>query len=82
MSFHGSKRGAFEEHYSPKHLAKLWGVSPDTIRKLFDEEPGVFIVEREETRSKRRYRTMRIPASVAARVHARFVKTSVRAKME
>lgn len=64
-----------EPHYTPKQLAKLWGVSVQTIIRLFENEPGVLILGSEtETRYTRKYRTMRIPASVAARVHEHFTQ--------
>ena len=64
-----------EPHYTPKQLAKLWGVSVQTIIRLFENEPGVLILGSAiESRFTRKYRTMRIPASVAARVHERFTQ--------
>jgi hypothetical protein len=32
---------AEEKHWSPIEVAKQWGVSPDLIRSLFRDEPGV-----------------------------------------
>ncbi|HTZ49953.1 MAG TPA: hypothetical protein VMH20_20375 [Verrucomicrobiae bacterium] len=62
--------GAFrEEHFTPKQLGELWGLSTDFIRRRFSKEPGVLIFPNHEP-GKRRYNTLRIPASVAARVHA------------
>lgn len=61
---------AMEKHFTPEELGELWGLSADTIRRLFDEEPGVLVIQRSKRRS-RRYRTLRIPASVAERVHRR-----------
>lgn len=61
----------FERHFSPEDLAELWGLSGDTIRRLFEKEPGVLVIERCTKSRARRYRTMRIPESVALRVHRR-----------
>ncbi len=61
-----------ERHYTPVELAEAWGLSPDLIRELFENEDGVLIVSRNQTRYKRQYRTFRIPESVAARVHRRL----------
>ncbi len=61
-----------ERHYSPAELAELWGLSSDTIRRLFEDEPGVVTIGERNPRSKRRYVTLRIPQSVAARVHRRL----------
>jgi hypothetical protein len=62
-----------EHHYSPAELAELWGLSPDSVRRLFESEPDVLVVESVSGRyRRRRYRTLRIPASVAERVHRRM----------
>ena len=61
-----------ERHYSPEDLGKLWNVSGDTVRRLFEREPGVLVIERARSRNARRYRTLRIPESVAERVHRRL----------
>ena len=60
-----------EKHYAAGELAALWGLSADTIRRLFANEPGVVILSRHNLR-KRTYRTLRIPASVADRVHSKL----------
>lgn len=58
-----------EKHYSVAELAKLWQLSKNTIRRMFENEPGVLKWGSGEGRFKRRYQTLRIPESVAARVH-------------
>lgn len=58
-----------EKHFSPTELAEAWGVSTETIRVIFRKEPGVLKLGRAETRYKRGYFTLRIPESVAQRVH-------------
>jgi hypothetical protein len=63
---------AAERHYTPEELANLWSLSADTVRRLFEREPGVLLIERPRLRGRRRYRTLRIPESVAARVHRRL----------
>jgi hypothetical protein len=64
---------SLEKHFSPKELGELWGLSSDTIRRFFHREPGVLVLK-QCTRGKRRYRTLRIPASVAERFHRRLTK--------
>jgi hypothetical protein len=59
-------------HYSPAELGELWGLSADSIRKLFLREPGVLVIAEGSAHGKRRYRTLRIPAAVAERVHRRL----------
>ena len=64
---------AFERHFTPEELGKVWGLSSDTVRRVFEKEPGVLVIQ--STRSgahARRYRTLRIPESVAMRVHRRM----------
>jgi hypothetical protein len=59
---------AEEQHYTPGQLAKLWGLSVSTIRRLFERTwlAGDRVAG---APAKRGYRTLRIPTSVAARVH-------------
>ena len=61
-----------EKHFSPAELAEAWGLSSDTIRNIFREEPGVLKYGKTETRHRRGYITLRIPLSVAERVHRRM----------
>jgi hypothetical protein len=60
-----------ERHFSPDELGQIWSLSADTVRRLFECEPGVLVIERKRSRA-RRYRTLRIPESVALRVHQRL----------
>ena len=61
----------FERHFSVEALSALWGMSDDFIRRLFLHEPGV-VVFCHHRPGRRVYRTLRIPASVALRVHVRM----------
>jgi hypothetical protein len=63
---------AQEQHMSPAELGKLWGLSARFIRDLFRDEKGVLLIDRPEKMHKRGYSTIRIPSSVAARVHLRL----------
>ena len=62
-----------EKHYTPAELAKLWCFSEDTIRRWFENEPGVLLQNRPERLHKRGYKSMRIPTSVVARVYAKHL---------
>ena len=42
-----------EKHYSPQELAKVWGVSVQTIRDVFRDEPGVLKLGSDGTRTRR-----------------------------
>jgi AraC-like DNA-binding protein len=63
---------AFEDHYTVQEIAEKWHLSETAVRKLFRHEPGVIKIDSPESRFKRGYRTLRVPASVAERVHARL----------
>jgi hypothetical protein len=60
-----------EKHYAPDELAALWGVSAETIRSIFRQEPGVLRIT-QPNEKKRKYVLTRIPHSVAERVHKRL----------
>lgn len=61
-----------ERHYSVAELAQLWNLSEKTIRRMFEKEPGVLQWGGKETRFKRAYTTLRIPETVASRIHRRL----------
>ena len=63
----------FEEpHYTVAQIGEIWNLSRDVVRKIFENEPGVFVIGNNGSRSKRGYHTLRIPQSVAERVHRRM----------
>ena len=57
---------AVERHYTVAELAEQWNLSRDTIRRMFENEPGVVVFTHPKL-NKRVYRTLRIPESVAKR---------------
>jgi hypothetical protein len=59
----------FERHYAPKDLAELWQLDESTVRRLFQDEPGVLKIGQTGRRTKRDYVTLRIPESTAARFY-------------
>lgn len=63
---------ASEKHYSIIEISKLWALSQKTVRKIFENEPGVIQWGAEETRHKRGYRTLRVPETVLLRVHRKL----------
>ena len=80
-----TKLGAIEEmagapefavrHYSPAEIAELWSLSVDTVRKMFEKEPGVLVIGNTvPRRGKRSYTTLRIPAHVVERIHRRLTR--------
>jgi hypothetical protein len=61
---------ALEQHYTVQEIAELWAVSTMTVRWIFRDQPGVLKPKGRKTfLSARAYESLRIPASVVARVH-------------
>ena len=61
---------ALERHYTPKQIGEMWGLDETTVRRIFQDEPGVFKIGKTRRRDgKRDYVSLRIPESVAVRVH-------------
>ena len=62
-----SPAALLEPHYTPAQVAEAWG-------RMFEREAGVLVIEPAPGRysRRRRHRTLRIPASVAERVHRRM----------
>jgi hypothetical protein len=63
-----------EPHFTPRELAQGWGLSDDTIRRWFEDEPGVLKGGVDGSRGRRRKMFLRIPASVAQRVYEERTK--------
>jgi DNA-binding LacI/PurR family transcriptional regulator len=53
-----------QEFFTIAEVAKMLKVSPDTISRRFEKEPGVIDLGAPERRYKRRDRVLRIPAAV------------------
>jgi hypothetical protein len=62
---------SFEKLFTPAELADLWSLSLDTVRRLFEREPGILMLSLSRP-GRRRYRTLRIPLTVADRVYRRL----------
>lgn len=54
--------------YTISDAARLTGLSRQTITRIFEREQGVIVMKRSATRSKRNYRSIRIPRPVYERV--------------
>jgi hypothetical protein len=75
QSFCEDAPGYAVRHYSPGEIAELWSLSVDSVRKIFENEPGVLVLgNTQPRRGKRSYTTLRIPANVMERVHRRLSK--------
>ncbi len=75
VSTHIALPEILERHFSVQTLAELWGLSTDAIRDLFENEPGVLTLGARTSGRKRKYVTLRIPESVAARVYKRMTSS-------
>lgn len=65
---------ALERHFTPQEIADIWRLDVSTIIRIFKDSPGVLKIGREGRRDgKRDYTSLRIPASVVQRVHAKRV---------
>jgi len=59
-----------ERHFSPQELAARWILDESTVRRMFQDEPGVLKIGKRGRRDgKRDYVTLRIPESIARRKH-------------
>jgi hypothetical protein len=56
-------------YYTVKEIAALLKLSPDTVRRLFRNEPGVLALGNTGRRGKRRHVTLRIPQAVLEQVY-------------
>lgn len=67
-----TETAAAERHYTPAEVADLWRLNVETIRRLFQNEPGVMVLQGPVRKGKRPYKTIRIPYRVLERVRARL----------
>jgi hypothetical protein len=59
----------------------MWGVSPDTIRRLFEGEPGVLKIGNPKPFRRRKYVSIRVPESVVKRVHHKLCSVPIPVKV-
>ena len=55
------------QFYTPADVASILKVSTDTVLRKFSDYPGVIDLGTPESKSKRRYSTLRIPRDVLER---------------
>ena len=72
---------ALERHYRARELAKLWGVSANTVIRMFAAEPGVLNLSNFSTPGKRKYTLLSIPESIALAVHSRLRQNPLQASL-
>lgn len=65
---------AMEQHFTVKELAEIWKLSVATVERMVRDEPGVFRFNERisgrllSNKTRARY-SIRVPASVAQRIH-------------
>jgi len=64
---------ALERHYTVAEVAQLWGVSKNTVRRIFKDVPGVLRIGSRKPRT-RKYQTISIPERVLTATHAALTK--------
>lgn len=67
-----SEPAPVERHFTAGEVAELWHLNVETVRRLFEHEPSVIVLQAPIGNGKRTYRTLRIPQSVLDRVHKRL----------
>jgi hypothetical protein len=68
-----------EKQFSSSELAGVWGLSIETIRRMFEKTVGVLRIAVPNVR-KRQFTTFLIPLDAATRVHQRFLAAPNRAR--
>jgi hypothetical protein len=58
-----------DPHYSPRFYAELWGMSPSTVVRWFEDCPGVLRLSKPARNGKRTRVELRIPFSLAMKVY-------------
>ena len=63
-----------DPHYSPQFYAELWGTSPSTVLRWFQDLDGVLKLQVPSKNGKRSRVELRIPFSLAMRVYRERTK--------
>jgi len=69
---------ATEKHFNVAEVAELWGIGENTVRRMFEDTPGVLRISM-PTLTKRRHKpkvTLRIPLSLLERTHEQWSRNS------
>jgi hypothetical protein len=60
-----------DQHYSPQFYAELWGLSPSTVVRWFQDMDGVLKLSKPAKNGKRSRVELRVPYSLALREYRR-----------
>jgi hypothetical protein len=64
-------------HYSPQFYAELWGLSPSTVVRWFQDKPGVLKLNKPAKNGKRGRVELRIPFSLAMQEYRERTRSEV-----
>ena len=69
-----SSMTATEKHYTVSEVAEMWGIGTSTVKRLFEDTPGVLRISQPVLLNRRRAPkvTLRIPASLLERTHEQW----------
>jgi len=66
-----------DPHYSPQFYAELWGMSPSTVIRWFEDRVGVLKLSDRARNGKRTRVELRIPFSLAMRVYREHTRGAI-----
>ena len=67
-----------DQHYSPQFYAELWGMSPATVIRWFQDMDGVLKLSKPQRNGKCGRVELRIPFSVAMQVYHERTKAAIK----
>jgi hypothetical protein len=65
-----------EREYTVEEVSSLWSLHVRTVRRLFENEPGVVLVKYPSILPKRKFIALRIPESALVNVYTRLATGS------
>jgi hypothetical protein len=68
---------SIDPHYSPQFYAELWGMSPSTVVRWFQDEEGVLKLSKPAKNGKRSRVELRIPFSVALKEYGKRTRSGL-----
>jgi len=66
-----------DQHYSPQFYAELWGLSPSTVVRWFQDKDGVLKLNKPARTGKRVRVELRIPYSLAMQEYRQRTRSEV-----
>ena len=66
-----------DQHYSPQFYAELWGLSPSTVVRWFQDKDGVLKLKKPARNGKRVRVELRIPLSLAMEEYRQRTRSEV-----